>query len=80
MIRWKCPHCQSTLSVPDWAIGRRVPCPVCTNGIKVPPSSEDDPELDEEGNEKKKKTSCCGCIVGIAILIFIILVIVGILK
>lgn len=60
-------------------MGRRVPCPVCTNGIKVPAASDDDPVVDESGREQPKKMSCCGCIALMAVVIFLIGVLITIL-
>lgn len=79
MIRWKCPQCESTVGAPEWATGRRVPCPVCTNGIKVPFVSDDDPVTDEETAGGAKKTGCVGCIVVFGVVLFLIFVLVKVL-
>ncbi|MGH7145202.1 MAG: hypothetical protein ACREJ2_13900 [Planctomycetota bacterium] len=82
MIRWKCPQCQSVLGAPEWSIGRRVPCPVCTNGIKVPAASDNDPigtpetPQQERREESKRATGCCSCIV-VAVVAVVIIFVVG---
>ena len=76
MIRWKCQQCQSTLGAPEWAIGRRIPCPVCTNGIKVPTASDDDPIAPDRPEKPKSATGLCSCIIVVAFAIFVIVVMV----
>ena len=35
-IRIKCPHCKKTLGVKDHLAGKKVACPVCKKGLKIP--------------------------------------------
>jgi hypothetical protein len=40
-IRFKCPHCQKSLSVKDHLAGKKAACPVCKHAITIPtPKSE----------------------------------------
>ena len=35
-IKFNCPHCQQRLSIPDVALGRTIPCPICKGHIGLP--------------------------------------------
>src|SRR5689334_5448364 len=35
-IRIKCPHCHKALGVKDHLAGKKVACPVCKKGLKIP--------------------------------------------
>ena len=35
-IKFNCPHCQQKLSIPETALGRTIPCPICQGHIGLP--------------------------------------------
>ena len=35
-IKFNCPHCQQRLAIPDVALGRTIPCPICKGHIGLP--------------------------------------------
>ena len=75
-LKFNCPHCQQRLGIPEAAMGRTIPCPLCKGHIRLPASEPAEPEptrklraIGRPATQQKDdiKFSCPACDVHIVI-------------
>ncbi len=78
-LKFNCPHCQQRLGIPEAAMGRTIPCPLCKGHIRLPAGQQTEPTEPEPTRKLRAigrpatlqkddvKFSCSACDVHIVI-------------